>query len=88
MIKKRLNFQVSPKIMLSTTEVYLWVRLPNRTARISLLFWKSDDKKTLIICRYLLNLIVLLIFGNTNVVTFPKTENLKVSLTGKFTGSW
>ena len=44
-------------------------------------------QKTLIMCRYLLNLIVLLLFDDTNVVTFPKTENLNVSVTGKFTGS-
>ena len=65
----------------------LKVRVPNRTAPVSLLFWKSDDKKTLILCRYLLNLIVLLLFDDTNVVTFPKTENLNVSVTEKFTGS-
>ena len=38
-------------------------------------------------CRYLLNLIVLLLFDETNVVTFPKTENLNASVTGKFTGN-
>ena len=38
-------------------------------------------------CRYLLNLIVLLLFDDRNVVTFPKTENLNVSVTEKFTGS-
>ena len=39
------------------------------------------------IFKYLLNLIVLVIFDNTNIVTFPKTENLKVLVTGQLTGS-
>ena len=29
----------------------------------------------------------LVIFDNTNVVTFPKTENLNVLVTGQLTGS-
>ena len=62
-------------------------RVPYRTARISSLFLKSHNQKTLIICVYLLHLIVLLNFDNADVVTFPKTENFEVLVTCKLTCS-
>ena len=51
------------------------------------IIFKKWQPKTLIICVYLLYLIVLPNFDNTNVVTFPKNENLKFLVTCKLTGS-